>query len=519
MNVAFSLITKLYKILEIIDNISACARTSFGPLSSGVLFSAQKKESKQIISGSALISALELESKVANTYFKLLKEAALKTQINAGDGSLLTLLLTCKLLHRSLKFLPYTHNSILISKGLNKISFFLSEKILEYSQPVSNKDQLSTVLKTALSTKLDGNLINLLHKSIHFIERDGVLIVEENKCLSNELKITQGVEIDRGFASPYFVNDLTTFEVIYDKPYLFITNDPIHSLSNIQAILEHVKKKNRPLIIIAEEIHKDIISKLVLSYIKKKLQIVVIKFNSIKFIQSGILDDLAILAHCNSFNTGNKNKNPKITDLGQVEKVIVKKDRSIFTINKFSKIIARQRINELNRELLISETGYEKNIYKARIARLSGNITKIKVKPSSNYSSDRKRQGIDKAIHIMKSSLEEGCIAGGGITYFALKKELQHWSYVNMTGEEIFSMQIAINALSEPFESLLEKISTQNSLIVRQEIINLGYPYTYDLLRKKIVNGLKDKLLDSTKSTRLAICNAFALVSTLIESE
>jgi chaperonin GroEL len=272
------------------------------------------------------------------------------------------------------------YNAIFISNGLKRLSYFLVDKVLEFSRPISQLPEIVDS-KTSLGKKVNNDLFLLLKDCVNQIGRDGLILVEENISPENEIEVVQGIELDKGYASSYFVNDLKNFEVVYENPYLLITNNPINSLNQIRDVIEYVKTNNKPLVIVAEEINKDIVSTLVLNNIQKKLKVVVVKYSSIKFMKNGLLEDLALLTHSNYFVSNLKDSNVTFTleDLGQVEKVIIKKEKSTFIVSKFAKLIAKRRINELNRELLTSETEYEKNLFKTRIARLSGYIAKVKL--------------------------------------------------------------------------------------------------------------------------------------------
>jgi len=516
----FSLFKDIDENLKTIEDIDDCIKITLGPTGKNGLISNQKKELKFLTSGSLIIKALEFSKSSSNVILKLLEQASIKTHKISGDGSTTTLLIACQLLKSSLRFLVNGYNPILISNGLKRISYFLMEKVLEISVPISGMDQLIGVLKTALGKKLNTPLINLLFKSISNIGRDGLIVVEENISPINEIEIVQGIELDRGFASSYFVNDLKNFEVVYENPYILIASTALNSINQIRTIIDFIKSTNRPLIIIAEEINKDVISTLVLNNIQKKFKVAVIKYSSIKFLKTGILEDLSILTHSNYFSSNLKNniENITIEDLGQAEKVIIKKEKSTFIVSKFSKLIAKRRINELNRELLTSETEYEKNIFKTRIARLSGNIAKIKIEISNQYKIEEERQKIENAINTIKSSLEEGIVPGGGISYLYLREELKHWSYLNLIGEEIYSTQIVMDALLRPFDELFNNTNTSKNQIF-QQISFLGYPYGYNLLDQKIVHTFQTGLVDSTKSVRSILWNSLTLVSTIITSE
>jgi chaperonin GroEL len=363
-------------------------------------------------------------------------------------------------------------------------------------------------------------LIQCLENCLPNIRRDGLIFIEENISNQNEIEVVEGIELDRGYASSYFVNDLKTFEVIYDNPYLLITSQPLQSLNQIREIIEYVKANNKALVIVAEDISKEILSTLILNNIQKKLKIVVIKYTAIKFLKTGILEDLATLTYANYFSpTSKKNiQSLRIEDLGQIEKVIVRKDKTTFLLSKFSKIITKRRINELNRELLTSESEDEKALFKARIARLSGNITKLKIGLSNKYEIIEQRQKIENLMNTIRSSLEEGILPGGGSFYLYLRNEIKNWGLVNLIGEEIYATNIIIEALIKPFQELFNNNNVPYPNIL-EKISKELYPIRYDLINQKFVNKLEKGIIDSAKSIRSILWNSISIVSTIITSE
>jgi chaperonin GroEL len=520
MGTNFSLFNELSENIQTIENIDDCMKITLGPTGKNGMVLNEKNELKILTNGSKIIKTLEFPTSSGNILLKLLEQASLKTFTVSGDGSTTTIILSCQLLKTSLRFLSNGYNPVFLSNGLKKIAYFLVEKVLELSVPVSTKTQLDGVLKTSLGKKLHIEMLNLLSKSLDAIDRDGLILVEENISSENELESVQGIELDRGFASSYFVNDVKNFEVVYENPYILLTSQPLTNINQIREIINFIKTTNRSLIIVAEDINKEIISTLVLNNIQKKFKVAVINYKSVKFIKNGILEDLALLTHAHYFSSEFKNTVDELTinDLGQAEKVIIKKGKSTFLISKFSKVIAKRRINELNRELLTSETEYEKSIFKTRIARLSGNITKIKIGFSNQYEIEEQRQKIESAINTIKSALEEGILPGGGIFYLKLREELKNWSYLNLVGDEIFATQISLEALMRPFQELLSN-NNISSYTIFEKLSQLGYPNSYDLLTKNIGNSFEKGILDSSKSIRASLWNSLTIVSTIITSE
>jgi chaperonin GroEL len=540
----FSLYDELSKNLLIIEKIYNCIKITLGPTGKNAIIKNLKDDPKILTNGSLIIKSINFNSFSGNILLKLLEQASVKTSSLSGDGSSTTILFSCNVLEIALFYLINGYSSIFLSNGLKKTAFFLSEKILDFSKPISNSLELIGILKTSLGKKINFDLINLLYKSVPQIGRDGLILVEENRLPENEIELVQGIELDKGFASSYFVNDLKNFEVSYDNPYILIASDPIYSINQIRELIDYIKSINRPLIIIGEDINKEIISTLVLNNIQKKLKVAVIRYTSIKFLKTGILEDLAILTHSKQFfnaiiskkkssktestveNTDEKDSSnfQKIKriftkdDLGQADRVIIKKEKSTFLISKFSKLIAKRRINELNRELLTSETDYEKSLFKTRIARLSGNIAKIKVGTSNKYQIEEERQKVEKAIISLRSALEEGVLPGGGSFYLFLRQELKNWSYLNLIGDEQFASHILTASLVRPFEELCKNTNHLSYKLI-QKLSLLGYPYGYNLVEKEIVNTLKEGLLDSAKSIRGILWNSLSIISTLITSE
>lgn len=513
---------------EVLEKMEQCIEIILGPVGKNGLVFNQKQGLKFLTNGSVLLKSLEFAKQSQNTLFKLLEQAAAKTYSISGDGSTITLLLACQLLKSSLRFLFSGYNSILLSNGLKKLAFFLNEKVLESSLPVLKKEHLVGLLKTCLGKKVTNEIFNILEDAMNQITRDNLLLVEENVTSETALEIVQGIELDKGFASSYFINNLKTFEAIYENPYVLITSKPINTFEQIREIIEYIKTNRFSLIIVAEEINKEILSTLVLNTIQKKIQLVVIRYSSIKFLKTGILEDLALLTHSN-YITSNLDSDRAIftiQDLGQAKKVIIQKDKSTFIVSKFAKIITQRRINELTREVLLSDSEYEKNLLKMRIARLSGKIAKIKIGIANSYEIEEIKQKIESAIFTVKSSLETGFLPGGGTFYLFLADEILQWSSLNLIGEEIFAGNIVFEALIKPFQELIKNninLSFSNSPLNYAQIFNkiksLGYPYTFDLLNQKIVNTLETNLIDSSKSIRASLWNSLSIVSLIITTE
>jgi chaperonin GroEL len=533
MKSSFSLSHLLTTNTEVIEKIEQCIKITLGPSGKTGLVFTKKQGLNILTNGSQLIKSLEFSNHENNLLLKILEQASAKTYSISGDGSTTTLLFSCQILKNSFKFLISGYNSIFLSNGLKKLAIFLNEKVLDYSSPILFKENLFGLIRTSVGKKINNDIFNILENAINEISRDNLLIVENNSNPENELEVVQGIELDKGFSSSYFINNLKNFEVIYENPYILITSKPINSIEQIRDVIDFIKMNNSALVLVVEEINKEILSTLVLNSIQKKLKIVVIRYSSIKFIKTGILEDLSLLTHCNYFSQNLDSSEiffePK--DLGQAKKVIIKKDKSTFIVSKFAKIITNRRINELSREALISESEYEKNLFKMRIARLSGKIAKIKLGSgagiSNQYQNEELKQKIEATINTVKSTLENGFLPGGGSFYLFLQEEVLNWSSLNLLGDEMFAGNIVSDALKRPFEELIRNNLNDSFLLpnnvnfpkILSELKRLGYPYGYNLLNQKIVNTINENLIDSAKSVRAILWNSITVASLIITTE
>jgi chaperonin GroEL len=411
------------------------------------------------------------------------------------------------------------YNVVFLTTGLKKIAYFLLEKTAEFAVPVSNSTQLFGLLKTCLGKKVTPQIFSLLKRGIEQIGRDGLLLLEENVSTEHDIEIVQGIELDKGYASSYFVNDLKNFEVNYDNPYILLLRTPLTSMNQIRPVIDYIKENNKPLIIVVEEIQKDILSSLVLNSIQKKIKVAVVKYTAIKFMKNGLLEDLALLTHSNYFEENLKvsQKNFSVQDLGQAKKVIIKKDKSTFLISKFSRVLVNRRINELNRELLLTDSDYEKSLLKTRIARLAGQIAKIKLGSSNQYELDELKLKVEKCLQTVKSSLEEGILPGAGSFYLTLNNQLASWASFNLLGEEILAASIVNSALQRPTRQLLTNANILSPSLVNQ-IEELGYPYAYDVVEQTNVESFQHGLVDSAKSIRATLWNSITIVSSILTS-
>jgi chaperonin GroEL len=508
--------------LETLETLQECISVTLGPLGKTGILDVKPSGFQIVTNGSKLIKALEFQNPLKNTIVKLIEQAATKTSKFSGDGSTTTILFICHFLSSVLQLFSVGYNPYFLNNGIKKLIYFLMIKINEKAIPIRNSEDLASIMKTSLGQKISSSLQFVLEKALKEIGKDGTILIEENSGEENEIEKIQGIELEKGYASSYFVNDLKNFEVIYNNPYVLITTTPINTFTQLSNILEKIKKLNRPLVIIAEEIQKDVLSTLVLNTIQKKIKVVVIKYSSIKFLKTGILEDLALLTHSSLSLENNKNQKNNVIfhedELGQIEKIVVKKTKTIFFFSKFGQVIFTRHVNELTRQLLLSDSEYEKSVLRTRIERFSGTLVKIKMGITNKYQEKELQEKIQNSLETIKAGIEEGLLGGGGSFYSSLPEEVENWGVLNLIGEEIFSAQIVSKILKKPMEELIKTSQPKFFAKIISNIEKQGYPFAYDILKKDIFNTLEIGLVDSAKSVRGILWNSLTLVSLMATS-
>ncbi len=505
---------KLTLNLRTLRILEHCLDVTLGPFGTCGISCDTKQNLILITSGSSLILSLKENRNIILT---LLAQCSLKTKNITGKGSTTAILLSCEIIKSSLKFLASGCNQNLLHSGLKKSQYFLAKKTWTFSSQLRSNLQIKNALKTSLGSKLRPEFIAMLCSAVDILKKNGLIAVEESLLPVDEFKTTQGIEINKGFASPYFTDGQKNAEIIFTNPYVFVTTAEITHIDQISTLVTYANENSRPLICVASNISKSVLTALILHNIKKDAKTVAIKYTGIKYLQNNLLEDLSILTNC-TIVSGLKEPATLVSKLGCAEKVIIQKNRSLFFISKFSKAIAKHKVNELSQNLLISENHSEKDILKSRISRLSGNIIKIKVSSTSKYQFKELCEIIKSSVKSLSCSLEEGIVPGGGAFYSLLEEELAHWASFNLAGEEIFSSYILRLSLLKPAKSLQQKVFHINKNFLLQKLSQLGYPYAYNCIEQKLVHTFKNGLVDSAKSSRATLWNALSTALAVIIS-
>lgn len=492
--------------------IESCTHLIFGPNKRSILLSKGQQPLQFLPNSSSFLKAAVPSAVVSPFFFQCFEQAATKTYSLSGDGSTLTFIFASTLLKDALQLIAAGYNLSFLQNGLKKLNFFFLTKILNAAQPVKDSSTLAGVLRTTFGCKLSPDLLPFLQTSTTKLQRDTVFCVEENLTPTHEMEEINGLEIEKGFASSYFVNDTNQFAAIYDNPWVLITTLPLHHVDQLAEILNDLQQSKRPLVIFTQEISKDLLSTLIVNTIQKKLNVVVVKYTSIEFLKDGLLEDLALLTHTHFVQKENTSSTWRFTkqDLGVAKKITVTKSKTTCFVSKFGQVLLTRHLNELARELTLSDSEYERDVLKTRMNRLSGQFLKLKFAPT--YQVEEQNRVLENILQTLQAALEEGILPGGASFHESLKLELFSWAHLNLMGDEMIAAYLLGKSLSKPGQLLFPQTS------VLQMCQTNGYPYSYDLIDKTLVQCWDRGLVDAAKSIRGSFWNAITMIHLMIST-
>nr|YP_010337504.1 chaperonin GroEL [Dixoniella grisea]UNJ17089.1 chaperonin GroEL [Dixoniella grisea] len=501
-----------------IDILAKAVSITLGPKGRNVVLETKRGVPQIINDGVTIAKEIQLKNHIENTGVALIRQVASKTNDSAGDGTTTATVLAHAMLKQGMKYIAAGANAMLLKKGITKSLNFLVNELSELSRPVESNIAITQVATIAAGNNIE--IGTMIATAIEKVGREGVISLEESKSTSNELEITEGMQIDKGFISPYFITDHTKKEVIQENPYILITDKKITLVQQeLIPILEQITKTNRPLLIIAEDLEKEALATIIVNKLRGVLNIAAVKSPGFGDRKKILLDDIAIATNATviSENIGLSLGETTLDMLGQAKKIIITKDYTTIIAdgNEKKKQI---RCDQIRQQLNLATLSYEKESLQQRLAKLSGGIALIKVGAATETEMQDKKLRLEDAISATKSAIEEGVVPGGGSTLLHLSQELEVWARSNLKDDELLGAKIVQSSLSAPLKKIAENAG-QNGAMVIEQVQNSEFYMGYDATTGLLVNMYEKGIIDPTKVTRSAIQNAVSIVSMVLTTE
>lgn len=501
-----------------VNALADAVRITLGPKGRNVVLE-KKYGAPQIVNdGVTIAKEIELEDPLEQTGAQLIREVAAKTKDIAGDGTTTATVLAQAMIREGLKNVAAGSNPVSLRRGMEKTIVRLAQEIQAIAKPVTGEviAQVATV-----SAGSDEEVGAMIAEAMDRVGRDGVITVEESKSLTTELEVVEGMQIDRGYISPYFVTDNERMIADYENARILITDKKISSIQDLVPVLEKIARAGQPLLIIAEDVDGEALAALVVNKMRGVLNAAAIKAPSFGDRRKAMLQDIAVVTggQLISEDIGLSLDTATLEMLGTARKVTLTKDTTtiVAEVSDRNKADIDKRVAQIRQELERTDSDYDKEKLQERLAKLAGGVAVIKVGAATETELKDRKLRIEDALNATKAAVEEGIIPGGGATLIHLAKKVQEVK-AQLNSEEQIGADIIAKALEAPLRQIADNAGLEGSVIVekvRDMDDNIGYNVLTDQFEDMIASGI----VDPAKVVRSALQDAASVASMVLTTE
>lgn len=498
--------------------LTEAVAVTLGPKGRNVVIENKFGSPEIINDGVSIAKQIELVDNIENTGVLLIRQAAAKTNDVAGDGTTTATVLAYSIVKQGMRNVAAGANPILLKRGIEKATKYLVELIVNLAEPVEDLAAIEQV--ATISAGNDSEPGQMIANALEKVGKDGVISLEEGNSTSTILETTEGMRLNKGFISPYFMTDLERMETVYENPYILITDKKITLVQQeLIPILEQVARTKRPLLLIAQDIEKEALATLILNKLRGIVNVVAIRAPGFGEQRKLILEDIAILTNGNLIteDAGKTFETLELENLGQARKIIVNKDATTI-ISEGNSHQIQQRCEQLRKQISRAEVQYDKEKLQNRVARLSGGVAVIKVGAVTETEMKDKKLRLEDAINATRAAVEEGIVPGGGTALAHLSESLKTWVKTNLLEDELIGGIIVVKSIIEPLKRIAYN-SGKNGVVILEEIQGKDISYGYNAAADKFGNMYEFGVIDPAKVTRSAIQNAASIASMILTTE
>jgi chaperonin GroEL len=502
------------------DTIAEAVKTTLGPRGRNVAI--EKKFGSPTVThdGVTVAKEIELKDPFENMGAQLLKEAATKTNDVAGDGTTTATVLAQSIVTEGLKVVSAGANPMQIKRGLDKGCDAIVATIKELAKPVRDRADIAHVASISAA---DTEIGDLIAEVMEKVGKDGVITVEESKGIAYEKEYTEGMQIDRGYISGYFVTNTETQEAVLDDPYILITDKKISSIQEIVPTLEKVLQLSKNFVIISEDVDGEALATLVVNKMRGIINVLAVKAPGFGDRRKAMLQDIAILTGGTviSEEVGRKLDSVTMEDLGRVRRIVSTKDTTTFIEGKGDESSIRARIEQIRSQIEQTDSDFDREKLQERLAKMAGGVAVIKVGAATEPELKEKKHRVEDALSATRAAVEEGIVPGGGVSLINAINALDKVTTDNE--DEKIGLQILRRALEEPMRILARNAGEDGAVIVdavrRHQAEKTDPTYGYNVMTGEFISMVEEGIIDPAKVTRSAVQNAVSIGSMILTTE
>ncbi len=466
--------------------------------------------------GVSVAKEIELKDKFENMGAQMVKEVASNTSDEAGDGTTTATVLAQAIIREGMKAVASGRNPMDIKRGIDKAVIVATEDIKKLAKPCKDNKAIAQV--GTISANSDESIGKTIAEAMEKVGKEGVITVEEGSGLQNELDVVEGMQFDRGYLSPYFINQQANQTAELDKPYILLVDKKISNIREMLPVLEGVAKAGRPLLVIAEDVEGEALATLVVNNIRGILKVAAVKAPGFGDRRKAMLQDIAILTGGTviSDEVGLQLEKATLNDLGEAKKIVVEKENTTIIDGAGKNADIKARVESIRQQIEEATSDYDKEKLQERVAKLSGGVAVIKVGAATEIEMKEKKARVEDALHATRAAVEEGVVPGGGVALIRATKSLEKLEGANE--DQTVGIRILARSIEEPLRQIVENAGEDAAVILNQVKAGKG-AYGYNAATGEYGDMLDFGILDPAKVTRLALQNAASVAGLLLTTE
>jgi len=504
------------KLVEGVNILANAVKVTLGPKGRNVVL--ERSFGSPIVTkdGVSVAKEIELPDRVQNIGAQLVKEVASRTSDAAGDGTTTATVLAQAIVREGQKYVAAGLNPLDLKRGIDKAVIAAIDELKKISRPTTTSKEIAQV--ATISANGEESIGQRIAEAIDRVGKEGVITVEDGKSLDDELDVVEGLQFDRGYLSPYFINDQDKQVAVLDNPFVLLHDKKVSNIRDLLPVLEQVAKAGRPLLIIAEDVEGEALATLVVNNIRGILKTVAVKAPGFGDRRKALLEDIAILTggQVIAEETGLSLEKATLAELGQAKRIEVGKENTTVIDGAGDSKNIEARVKQIRTQIEEASSDYDREKLQERVAKLAGGVAVIKVGGATEIEVKEKKDRVDDALHATRAAVEEGIVPGGGVALIRVKQAISALKGVN--ADQDAGIKIVLRALEEPLRQIVTNAGEEASVVVAKVAEGTGN-FGYNAQTGEYGDLVESGVLDPTKVTRTALQNAASVAGLLLTTD
>ncbi|PAJ96818.1 chaperonin GroEL [Burkholderia ubonensis] len=504
------------KMVEGVNILANAVKVTLGPKGRNVVLERSFGGPTVTKDGVSVAKEIELKDKLQNMGAQMVKEVASKTSDNAGDGTTTATVLAQSIVREGMKYVASGMNPMDLKRGIDKAVAAAVEELKKISKPCTTNKEIAQV--GAISANSDTSIGDRIAEAMDKVGKEGVITVEDGKSLADELDVVEGMQFDRGYLSPYFINNPDKQVAVLDNPFVLLHDKKVSNIRDLLPVLEQVAKAGRPLLIIAEDVEGEALATLVVNNIRGILKTVAVKAPGFGDRRKAMLEDIAILTggQVVAEETGLTLEKATLAELGQAKRIEVGKENTTIIDGAGEAVNIEARVKQIRTQIEEATSDYDREKLQERVAKLAGGVAVIKVGAATEVEMKEKKARVEDALHATRAAVEEGIVPGGGVALIRARTAIAGLTGVN--ADQNAGIKIVLRAMEEPLRQIVTNGGEEASVVVAAVAAGKGN-YGYNAATGEYVDMVEAGVVDPTKVTRTALQNAASVAGLLLTTD